>query len=96
MTKAFWKTAEPFLSDKIISKEKITLIEENEVVSNVEDTAQVLNTFLSNLVGSLNIPEYVTNDPISDNISDPTIELIVKYRKDPSILITGEVCKEKK
>ena len=69
--KAFWKTVKPFLSDKITSKEKITLIEENEIVSNDENTAQVLNTFFSNIVGSLHIPEYVTNDPISDNISDP-------------------------
>ena len=43
--KAFWKTVKPFLSDKITSKEKITLIEENEIVSNDENTAQVLNTF---------------------------------------------------
>ena len=35
--------------------------------------------FSSNIVGSRNIPEYVTNDPISDNISDPIIKLIVKY-----------------
>ena len=55
--KAFWKTVE-ILSDKITSKEKITLIEENEIVSNDESTAQVLNTFFSNIVGSLNIPEY--------------------------------------
>ena len=57
---------------------------------------QVLNTFFSNIVGSLNIPEYVTNDPISENISDPVIKLIVKYRKHPSILTIGEVCKERK
>ena len=61
----------------MISKE-ITLIEENEIVSNDEDTAQVLNTIFSNIVESLNIPEYVTNDPISDNISDLIIKLIVK------------------
>ena len=92
----FWKTVKPFLSDKITSKEKITLIEENEIVSNDENTAQVLNTFFSNIVGSLNIPEYVTNDPIFDNISDPIIKLIVKYRKHPSILIIGEACNERK
>ena len=46
-----------FLSDKITSKEKITLTEENEIVSNNENTAQILNTFFSNIVGSLNIPE---------------------------------------
>ena len=55
-----------------------------------------MNTLFSNIVGSLNIPEYVTNDPISDNISDPIIKLIVKYRKHPSILTIGEVCKERK
>ena len=37
------------LSDKIMSKEKITLIEENEVVSNDEDTAQVLIPFFQKL-----------------------------------------------
>ena len=72
------------------------IIEENEIVLNDENTAQVLNTFFLNIVGSLNIPEFVTNDPISDNISDPIIKLIVKYRKQPSILARGEVCKERK
>ena len=93
--KAFWKTVKPFLSDKM-SREKITLIEENEIVSNDEGTAQILNTFFSNIVGSLNISEYDTSDPMSDNISDPIIKLIVKYRKHPSILTIGEECKEKK
>ena len=79
-----------------MSKEKIILIEESEIVSSDEDTAQILNTFFSNIVGSLHIPEYVTNDPISDNISDPIIKLIVKYRKHPSILTIGEVYKERK
>ena len=60
------------------------------------ETAQVSNTFFSNVVGSLNIPEYVTNDAISDNISDPIIKLIVKYRKYPRILTIGEVCKKRK
>ena len=94
--KAFIQTVKPFLSDKIMSKEKITLIKENESISNDENTAQVLNTFFSNIVGSVNISEYVTNDPVSDNVSDPIIKLIVKYRKNPSILTIGEVCKERK
>ena len=92
--KAFWKTVKPFLSDKITSKEKITLIEENEIVSNDENTAQVLNTFFSNIAGSLNIPGYITNDSISGNIS--IIKPTVKYRKHPSILTIGEVYKERK
>ena len=80
----------------LTSTEKITLIEENEIVSNDENTAQLLNTIFSDIVGSLNISEYVNNDPISDNISDPIIKLIAKYRKHPSILTIGEVWKERK
>ena len=94
--KTLWKTVKSFLSDKITCKEKITLIEENEIVSNDERTAQVLNAFFSNIVGILNIPEYVINDLISDNVSDPIIKQIVKYRKHLSILTIGEVCNETK
>ena len=94
--KAFWKIVKPFLSDKIISKEKITSIEENQIVSNNGNTAQVLNTFFSNFVGSLSTLEYVvndvcTNDPISDNISDKWYS----SKKHSSTFNTGEVCKEK-
>ena len=92
--KAFWKTVKLFLSNKITPKEKVTLIEENEIVSNDESTAQVLNTFFSNIVGSLNIPEYVTNDPFSDNICNPIITLIVKCRRHPSMFTIRKVSKE--
>ena len=50
----------------------------------------------SNIVGSLNIPECVTNDPLSDNVSESIIKLIVKYRKHPRKINIGDVCKEKK
>ena len=76
--------------------EKKSLIEENEIISNDENAVQVLNTFFPNIVGSFNFPEYVTNDPISDNISDPIIKLIIKYRRHPGILTIGEVCRERK
>ena len=55
-----------------------------------------MNTFFSNIVGSLDIPKYVANNPISDHINDPLFKLIVKHRKHPSILTIGEVCKERK
>ena len=31
--KMFWKTIKPFLSDKVMSKEKIAFLEENEAFS---------------------------------------------------------------
>ena len=79
--KAFWKKVKPFLSDRIMYKGKITLIKEDEIVSNDEEKTQVFNTFFSNVLVSFNIPD--NNDPI--------IKLIVKYRNHLSILTVGLV-----
>ena len=78
------RSGKPFFSEKITSKDKITLIEENEIVSNDENKAQVSNIFFSNILGSLNILKFANNDPISDNINEAIIKLIVTYRKHPS------------
>ena len=93
--KTFWKTIKPFLSDKIVSREKITLIGEDEIVESDSNTAQILNTFFSNIVSNFKIAEYANSDPISDNINDPVIKSIVKYCNHPSILKIGEVCNRK-
>ena len=93
--KTFWKTIKPFLSDKVVSREKITLIEEDEIVESDSNTAQTLNTFFSNIVSNLKIAEYTNCDPVSNSINDPVIKSIVKYRNHPSILKIAEVCNRK-
>ena len=92
--KTFWKTIKPFLSDTIMSAERITLIDNGEVVTTEQDTADVLNTFFFNIVTNLKIPEYADYDPITNNISDPILKVIVKYRNHSSILTIKEVCKK--
>ena len=57
-----------------------------------KDIAHVLNTLFSNIVTNLKILGYTNYDPISSNISDPILQLIVGYRNHPSILTTEEVC----
>ena len=47
----------PFLSDKVTSTQKITLTENDKIVNNDNDTARVLNTFFSNIVPDLKIPD---------------------------------------
>ena len=93
--KTFCKTVKPFLSDKIVSKEQITLVENNEIISEDSDVAQTLNSFFSNIVTNLKIPAYADSNSNLENVSDPIIKLILKYRDHPSILTIGEVCKEK-
>ena len=53
--KTFSKT-EPFLLDNIVSKEQITLVENNAMISEDSDAAQTLNSFFSNIVKNLKIP----------------------------------------
>ena len=48
MTKCFEKTGVFF--DKVTSSEKITLIEEDEIIGSDSEAALVLNTFFSNIV----------------------------------------------
>ena len=93
--KTFWKTVKPFLSDKIVSKEQITLVENNENISEDRDVAQTLNSFFSNIATNLKIPAYADSNSNLENISNPIIKLILKYRDHPSILTVGEVYKEK-
>ena len=93
--KTFWKTIKPFLSNKIVSREKVTLIEEDEIIESDINTARILNTSFSNIVSNLKIAEYANCDPISDNINDPVIKSTVKYRNHSSILKIGEVCNRK-
>ena len=73
--KKLWKIVKPFVSNKCFSNNKVVnLVEEDEIISTDTEIAEVLNTFFSNIVGNLNILEYPTSDPISDNICDPVLK----------------------
>ena len=54
-----------------------------------------MNSFFSNIVTNVKSPAYVDSKSSLENVADPIIKLILKYRDHPSILAIGEVCKEK-
>ena len=68
------------VSSEVTSFEKITLIDEDEIIGNDSDTAHVLNTFLSNIVSNMKIPEYNKCDPLSNFISDLVLKSILKFK----------------
>ena len=72
--KNIWETVTPFLSDKILSIEIITLIENNKIINN----ANIMNTFFSNIAINLNVPECHKYEDISSIISDPILKAIGK------------------
>ena len=83
--KQFWRAVKPLLSDKIKSSEKIALLEGDEIIIEDGENAEILNTFFSNAVKNLKIPEYQEIDPFANNISHPIFKTILKYRNHPSI-----------
>ena len=86
--KTFWKTVKPFLSESHQWKTTRSFLK--------KVMWQTLNSFFSNIVTNLKIPEYKDYDiSFNEDVSDPIIKLILKYRNHPSILTIGEVCKNK-
>ena len=84
------------LSDKIVSKEQILLVENYEIIFENSKIAESLNSFFSNIVKNLKIPGYRPhNDSLFENVSDLIPKIILKYRNHSSILSIGEVCKNK-
>ena len=69
--KKFWKVVKPCLSNKVVSSEKITLIEGDKIIKNDRATVKVFNDFFSNIIKNLNIPQFNPGDPICGKIIDP-------------------------
>ncbi len=92
--KAFWKSVKPAFCDKICSKDSITLIDKDQILT---DDNQIANTFsdfsdfFSNAVKDLNLnfnQDFLTN---VDNIDDFIIRSTRKFENHPSILKIKEL-----
>ena len=61
-------------------------MEKEEIVKSESETVEILNKFFSNIVRSINIPVDNDFDPIIENMKEPVLKAIVKYKNYPSIL----------
>ena len=84
--KLFWNTIKPFFSDKGTTREKYTLIEEEEILDDDQKIFTVFNDFFSSIVSNLNIPQYEDQNVNLDNIDDPLEIIKEKYKNHPSIV----------
>ena len=79
--KQFWKTVKPFFSNKVINNEKITLIENEEVISDDQSIANKFSNFYASVVENLGIE----NENMK--LNDEDIETVVEnFKNHPSIL----------
>ena len=82
----FWQTVKASLSEKNKSKEKITLIKNDEIISDDLEIANTLNKFFSNVVKNLKIPEKFANNNLPRILSKhPTLNAIMKYKNHQSM-----------
>ena len=83
------------LSKKFKSNESITLIENDEIIKTEKGTAKVLNVFFPNIVQNVDLKQYNVDDPICENINDPLLKAIVRFRNHPSIFNIKIFCNSK-
>ena len=75
------------LNEERVMKKLWELWENNDKnIPNDKNIAKVLSRFFSNVIKILNVPEKRHTDSIIENVRDPTLEAMLKYRKHPSIL----------
>ena len=84
--KMFWKTVAPLFSNKSKASNKITLSENEKLISNDQKSAEVFNNYFNSIVEELNIPidQNLLND--ASLFDDLIIAAIHKYKRHPSIL----------
>ena len=85
--KTFWKYVQPFFSEKIKISNKITLVDDNDViVSDDQSISEELKSFFKNATKSLNIRQnsYLIDE--SNKMEDQIKKAIFKYKKRPSII----------
>ena len=91
--KSFWRTVKPLLSDKYRFPVNVTLVKENDVISGNGKIADVINDFFINAVKDLNIA--ISGDILceANNMKDPVLKAIEKYKKHPSIKAIAGISK---
>ena len=93
--KQFWKVVKPFFSDKVVTSESISLIDnKGEICEDDEEVSHIFNDFFSNVVEHLNLKDSgeLLND--EDCVSNSVNRAIKKYETHPSILKIKDKRKE--
>ena len=81
----FWNTVKPFISNKNKAKAKITLIEDERIISKDEEVAETLNDYFVTVTDSLGLIENCETITSTEGVTDPIDQALIKYSNHPSI-----------
>ena len=66
----FWKTVKPYFNDKESNSKRITLLENNSILTDDKDIAKIMNNVFINITKDLNLKRY--KDSSLTNINEIT------------------------
>ena len=81
------------MTDKGVNDEKITLIENGETVPKNEEIAENLNNYFPDIITNLKLLPYEDPTTNPENIADPVLKAIEKYKNHVNIRIINDKCK---
>ena len=84
--KKFWNTIKPFFSNGSSKSSKITLVEDDEVITDDKKIAETFNEYYIDVVSSLDIQKNVALENNTDGISNPVNKALKRFKDHPSIL----------
>ena len=84
--KLFWKSAKLFFNGKGCNSSKITLVEENNIISDEEEIANVMNNYFINVTKTLNLKKQLGVGRSGVNEFDNHISIKMIHEKYPEIL----------
>ena len=83
----FWKAIKPAFTNKCNKPSKIILVEEDSLLKDNKDIANVMNDYFTDITETLNIPKYISHELEEVLPSKSSITQLIEYYKDhPSIL----------
>ena len=83
--KTFWNTVKPIFNEKSLNEKVCTLVENESIVSNHRDIAEVMNDYFVNITHTLDIPDIPKSN--HTNVFDDKIDKIIhQYHSHPSIV----------
>ena len=88
--KTFWKTIKPHFTDKDVNHDSITLVQNEETISDNKEISETLSNFFSEVVTNLNLPHYDDPTVNIEFMDDPVARAVEKYKNHPSIRLIKE------
>ena len=89
--KKFWKYVKPLFSGKSKSKSKITLINGEEIISDDQKVAEILNNYFIDAVQNLDIKKFYGTEEETNEIElspeEKINQILNRYESHPSVVM---------